>query len=95
MEQENLQSLLREPDQAIAAGETAHRQARQVLSTLRSAAGKTNAKTASFRSFFVFFAVDSTGNGCYNIRRQLNSPYQERRRERPDDARQPAHGVRC
>ena len=39
MEQSNLQSLLRETDQAIAAGEEAHRQARQVLSTLRSAAG--------------------------------------------------------
>lgn len=39
MEQSNLQSLIYETDQAIQAGQAAHVQAQQALSTLRSAKG--------------------------------------------------------
>ena len=39
MEQSNLQSLIYETDQAIQAGQAAHAQAQQALSTLRSAKG--------------------------------------------------------
>lgn len=43
---------------------------------------------------FPSFSLDSGDTFRYNVARQTNRPYQERWRDRPDEARQPAQ-ARC